>query len=216
MMLTVVKPSPLRLWGFVLTVLGGALLAFGSIADWAAVSLGGSTEAAVPTKGIDLWQGTATLALGVLIVVGVLALRFVRPHRRAPVAIALIVLGTVALGLAVWCAASLSAVVTDTGVDTLVDTVVAQLGIPAAQARDLVEGVMAGAGVEVQARAGLWLTLTGAVLATAGGAVDLAWVRRKRTLGDAIDADTSTAGDASDPAGGREPDPPGSPGGTGT
>ena len=69
-MMTVVKPSPLRLWGFVLTVAGGALLAFGSISDWAAVSLGGSAEAAVPTKGIDLWQGKVTLALGALILVG--------------------------------------------------------------------------------------------------------------------------------------------------
>ncbi len=30
-MLAVVKPSPLRLWGFLLTVLGGALITFGSI-----------------------------------------------------------------------------------------------------------------------------------------------------------------------------------------
>ena len=81
-MLAVVKPSPLRLWGFLLTVVGGALMAFGSIGDWAAVSLGGSTENAVPTKGIDLWQGKVTVLLGVLIIVGILALRFVRPERR--------------------------------------------------------------------------------------------------------------------------------------
>jgi hypothetical protein len=164
--------------------------------DWAAVSLGGSAEAAVPTKGVDLWQGKITLALGALIIVGIVALRFVHPARRAPLAITLIVLGVVALGLAVWCIASLDAVVTDTGVDALVDTVVAQLGIPAAQARELVEGAMGSAGVEVQAQSGLWLTLSGAVLATAGGAVDLAWVRRKRDLGDAIDVDTRTIDEA--------------------
>ena len=60
-MLAVVKPSPLRLWGFLLTVIGGALIAFGSIGNWAAVSLGSSTENAVPTKGIDLWQGKVTV-----------------------------------------------------------------------------------------------------------------------------------------------------------
>jgi len=65
-MLAVVKPSPLRLWGFLLTVLGGALMAFGSIGDWAAVSLGGSTENAVPTKGIDLWQGKVTVLIGAI------------------------------------------------------------------------------------------------------------------------------------------------------
>jgi hypothetical protein len=197
-MRTVVKPSPLRLWGFALTVLGGALLAFGSISDWAAVSLGGSADAAVPTKGIDLWQGKATLALGALILVGVLGLRLVRPAWRGALAIALIVLAVAALGLAIWCVTSLQSVVTDTGIDALVDTVVASFGISAQQARQLVEGAMAGAGIEVQARTGLWLTLTGAIVATAGGAVDLAWVRRKRALGDAIDVDTRTA-DAGEP-----------------
>ena len=67
-MLAVVKPSPLRLWGFLLTVLGGALIAFGSIGNWAAISLGGSAEGAIPTKGIDVWQGKVTLILGALIV----------------------------------------------------------------------------------------------------------------------------------------------------
>jgi hypothetical protein len=201
-MLTVVKPSPLRLWGFVLTVLGGALLAFGSISDWAAVALGGSAEAAVPTKGIDVWQGKVTLALGGLIVVGILALRFVRPERRTPVAIALIVLGLVALGLSLWCVASLDTVVTDQGVDALVRTVVGRFGIPAEQARQLIAEAMAGAGVEVQAQTGLWITLVGAIVATLGGGVDLAWVRRKRALGDAIDPDTTAAG----------PSEPGAPG----
>ena len=42
-MLAVVKPSPLRLWGFLLTVIGGALVAFGSIGNWAAITLGGSS-----------------------------------------------------------------------------------------------------------------------------------------------------------------------------
>jgi hypothetical protein len=200
-MLTVVKPSPLRLWGFVLTVLGGALLAFGSISDWAAVALGGSAEAAVPTKGIDVWQGKVTLALGGLIILGILALRFVRPERRAPLAVALIVLGLAALGLSLWCVVSLDTVVTDQGVEALVRTVVGQFGIPAEQARQLVAEAMAGAGVEVQAQTGLWVTLAGAIMATLGGAVDLAWVRRKRALGDAIDADTRAAGPS-------EPDAP--------
>ena len=64
-MLAVVKPSPLRLWGFLLTVIGGALVAFGSIGNWAAITLGGGTVNVVPTKGIDVWQGKVTLILGV-------------------------------------------------------------------------------------------------------------------------------------------------------
>ena len=52
---------------------------------------------------------------------------------------------------------------------------------------------MAGGGIGVQAEAGLWPAGAGGALATAGGALDLAWVRRKHALGDAIDADTRTA-----------------------
>ncbi len=189
-MLAVVKPSPLRLWGFLLTVIGGAALAFGSVSDWAAVSLGGTDEGAVATKGIDVWQGKVTLALGVLIVIGILVLRFVRPERRTGLAVAIIAMGFVALAMAVWCLSSLEAVVTDTGVDALVQTIVTQLGLTESQARQLVEQALGTAGIEVKAQAGLWVALFGAVLATIGGLVDLAWVRRKRELGDAIDVDT--------------------------
>jgi hypothetical protein len=42
--------------GFLLTVVGGALIAFGSIGNWAA-SAWGTARDAVPTKGIDGWQG---------------------------------------------------------------------------------------------------------------------------------------------------------------
>lgn len=190
-MLTVVRPSPLRLWGFLLTVLGGALLAFGAISDWAVVTLGGSSQSAVPTKGIDLWQGSVALALGVLIIAGVLALRFVRPRRRTAVAVVLIALGIVALALALWCVVAIDRLVP--GEQTLVDTVAAQLAIPQAEARELVQRATAAAGIDVEVQAGLWITLAGALVATAGGLVDLAWVRRKRAAGDAIDVDTAAA-----------------------
>ena len=49
---------------------------------------------AVPTKGIDVWQGKVTLILGALIVIAILALRFVRPERRNAMAIAITVAGT--------------------------------------------------------------------------------------------------------------------------
>jgi hypothetical protein len=201
-MLAVVRPSALRLWGFILTVAGGAAIAFGSISDWAAVSIGGSAESAVPTKGVDLWQGQVTLALGVLVIVGVLSLRFVRPDRRAPLAVALVAMGLLALGLAGWCVLALERVVGGTGVEALVDEVVAQLGLTQAEARELVTQVLATAGVEVQAQTGLWLTVAGALVATVGGLLDLAWVRRKRLAGDAIDPDTLTA-----PAAPQPPEP---------
>ena len=183
-MLAVVKPSPLRLWGFMLTVIGGALMAFGSIGDWAAVSLGNSTQNAVPTKGIDLWQGKATVIIGALIVVSILALRFVRPERRNLLAGGIVVLALVGVALTVWCVVALDSVVRDTGIDGLVDLVATQLGLTAAEARSEVLAALGATGIDVQVQTSLWVTLAGSVLAVAGGFVDLAWVRQKRAAGD--------------------------------
>lgn len=189
-MLAVVKPSPLRLWGFLLTVLGGALITFGSIGNWASVTLGDSTLNAVPTKGIDLWQGKAAAILGLVIVAGILALRFVRPERRRTTAFGIIACAIVGLGLAVWCLAAVGSVVADAGVDALVKTAVEQLGLSNEEARRQVLQVMDTAGIEVRAQVGLWTSVAGGALAIAGGLVDLAWVRQKRLAGDAIDPDT--------------------------
>ncbi len=185
--LAVVKPSPLRLLGFLLTAMGGALIAFGSLGDWAAVSLGSSTEGAVPTKGIDIWQGIATVILGALIVVGILALRFVRPERRNAMAIAIVVAGLAALALGLWVLFALKSVMLDVGVDELAKIYGLQE----------VLRTMSKEGIATKAQTGLWMTVAGGVIATAGGFVDLAWVRQKRLVGDAIDPDTLPA--ASEP-----------------
>jgi hypothetical protein len=187
-MLTVVKPSPLRLWGFLLTVVGGAAIAFGSIGDWAAVTLGGSAENAVPTKGIDLWQGKVTLALGLAIVLAILALRMVHPDRRNLLAAAIIVLAVAAVGIAVWCLVALESVVRDTGVDQAISA----FGRQAVTDR----------GIRLESQTSLIVVLAGAIVATAGGVVDLAWVRVKRDAGNAIDPDTrpaTTAGSDAEP-----------------
>jgi hypothetical protein len=182
-MLAVVKPSPLRLWGFLLTAIGGALVAFGSIGNWASVTLGSSTEGAVPTKGIDIWQGTATIILGALLVIGILALRFVRPGRRNAMAIAIVVAGLAALALGLWALLALKSVVQDTGVDALAKI----------YGRQEVLATMSKVGIAAKGQIGLYMTVAGGVLGTAGGFVDLAWVRQKRIAGNAIDPDTLPA-----------------------
>ena len=45
-------------------------------------------------------------------------------------------------------------------------------------------------GIAVRAQPGLVLTFGGALIAVAGGLVDLAWVRKKRIAGNEIDPDT--------------------------
>jgi hypothetical protein len=192
-MLAVVKPSPLRLWGFLLTAIGGALIAFGSIESWATITLGGSTHNAVPTKGIDLWQGKVTVLVGAMIVIGILALRFVRPERRNMIGILLTVAAALCLGIAAWCLVSLESVIHGTGIDALTKHVADVLGISEAQARRAVVRTMQLKGIHVRAQTGLWMAAAGGVLGTVGGFVDLAWVRQKRIAGNAIDPDTLPA-----------------------
>jgi hypothetical protein len=187
-MLTVVKPSPVRLWGFLLTVVGGAAIAFGSIGNWAAVSLGGSTQNAVPTKGVDLWQGKVTLVLGASIVIAILALRVVRPERRNMLAGGITLFAVSAAGIALWCLLGLDSLVHDTGVDQAI----AAFGRRAVTDR----------GIHLERQSSVLAVLAGGVVAAAGGLVDLMWVRMKRDAGDAIDPDTAPA-TASDP----DPDP---------
>jgi hypothetical protein len=209
-MLAVVKPSPLRLWGFLLTVIGGALVAFGSIGNWAAITLGGGTVNVVPTKGIDVWQGKVTLILGVAIVIAILALRFVRPERRNAMAIAITVAGLAALALGLWALLALRSVVQDTGVDALVKILVG-LGISATKAREQVLRTMSRQGIAVKAQVGLWMTVAGGVLAMAGGFVDLAWVRQKKIAGNTIDPDTLPAKTASAEGTGPDAEPEANP-----
>ncbi|MEP6973327.1 MAG: hypothetical protein ABI869_04180 [Actinomycetota bacterium] len=189
-MLAVVKPSPLRLWGFLLTVLGGALVAFGSIGNWATITLGGTTENAVPSNGIDLWQGKVTGVLGVLIILAILALRFVRPEYRKIVAVSITVAALVGAGIAAWCLGSLESVIHGTGVDALAKHLAQVSGITEAQARQQVLLQMQKKGIAVQAQPGLKMVFVGGLIAVAGGLVDLAWVRRKRVAGNEIDPDT--------------------------
>ena len=176
-MLTVDKPTPLRLWGFLLTVLGGATIAFGSLVDWAAISLGNSTVNAVPTKGVDVWQGKATLLLGVAILAAILALRVVRIERRKMTAIGILALALVATAIAVWSAASIRSVAGDVGLAALTKAA-EQAGVPAAVAQRLVTQLLDRFGIELQAQAGLWMVIGGGVLTMVGGVLDLSWVRR--------------------------------------
>jgi hypothetical protein len=176
-MLTVEKPTSLRLWGFLLTVLGGAAIAFGSISDWAAISLGNTAVNAVPTKGVDVWQGKVTLLLGVLIIVGILGLRVNNLDLRRISAVGIVVLALAASAIAVWSVSSLRSVAGDAGL-AAVTAAAERTGVSAAEAQRLVAQLLDRFGIEIQAQAGLWMVIGGGVLATVGGVLDLTWVRR--------------------------------------
>jgi hypothetical protein len=90
------RPSKLRLAGFLALTLGGLLLSLGSLMDWATVQ-----PFDTPTRGVDLWEGTVTLAIGFVVLFGMILMRLVRPHRaRQAVAVVILALGLIATALA--------------------------------------------------------------------------------------------------------------------
>ena len=118
--------------------------------------------------------------------------------------------GLAALALGLWALLALKSVVQDTGVDALVKILVG-LGISATKAREQVLRTMSRQGIAVKAQVGLWMTVAGGVLATAGGFVDLAWVRQKKLAGNAIDPDTLPAKTASAERTGPDAEPEANP-----
>ena len=148
-----------------------------------------------PRRGSTSGRARSPLLIGVLIVVGILALRFVRPERRNAARRgdrrARRRSGS---GSRSGALLALDSVVHDVGIDALVELVVTAARTPHGR------GAQSGArrarhqtGVEVQAQLVALAHAVLADLAIAGGFVDLAWVRHKRDAGDAIDPDTLTA-----------------------
>ncbi|MDP9330593.1 MAG: hypothetical protein M3P11_08165 [Actinomycetota bacterium] len=176
------RPSPLRLAGFLAVAIGGLLLGVGSALNWAVVGFVGSHALDVQTRGIDIWEGKVTLAIGVLALLGIVAMRIASkaPMRRAA-ALAVTLSGLFASGLMV------ATVIR--GKDRFADQ--SQLGKIASQlskagagsAADILRSLQAtfAARVSFSRQLGLWLTLAGAILAAIGGILSLRWVDRQES-----------------------------------
>jgi hypothetical protein len=178
--LDVSRPTPLRLFGFVFTALGGLLIALGSISDWATVVFLGQTFPDSATPGIDVPEGKLVLTLAVLMLVGIVAMRLART-----IGIRRLFAG----GICVAAAAAITVAAFDVvraddrfggyAVDKLAEQLSASSGIPLEQARTRVEAFIGTEG-SVDIGLGLWLVLSGGVLGLVGGLLDLAWVGQQR------------------------------------
>ncbi|MBI3647661.1 MAG: Trp biosynthesis-associated membrane protein [Actinobacteria bacterium] len=175
---TIERPTPLRLWGFVLTVGGGATLAIGALMPWVAVGLKSDTKGVLTevTPGVDLALGKVALALGALALIGLLALRIIRSARALRILGLVIVLAGLC-GLAI----GIRELATKDGL------------LFAGVARTVESLRRAGVGVSVERfraqlqkdgfvamRLGLPLVIAGGALTAAGGLLDLVWVKRRR------------------------------------
>jgi hypothetical protein len=177
------RPSPLRLVGFLAVAIGGLLLGVGSALNWAVVGFFGSHALDVPTRGVDVWEGKVTLAIGVLVLLAIVAMRISsKGSVRRAAAIAITLVGLFASGLMV------ATVIR--GKDRFADQ--SELGKIAAQLSKAGAGPVADILRSLQANfaehisfsrgSGLWLTLAGALLAAIGGILSLRWVDRQESL----------------------------------
>jgi hypothetical protein len=178
--LDVSRPTPLRLFGFVFTALGGLLIALGSISDWATVVFLGQTFPDSATPGIDVPEGKLVLTLAVLMLVGIVAMRLART-----IGIRRLLAG----GICIAAAAAITVAAFDVvraddrfggyAVDKLAEQLSASSGLPLEQARNRVEAFIGTEG-SIDIGLGLWLVLSGGVLGLVGGLLDLAWVGQQR------------------------------------
>jgi hypothetical protein len=181
----IARPTRLRLWGFILTVGGGALIAIGALLTWVSVDYRGITTKEL---GVDLKPGMVCLAVGVIAILAILVLRAVHsiPLRRA-ISIAVVLAGLVAIVLGVR-ELSIKDHLLFTGVRTFAEALHQQSGLPA---KDLAAQIRAGLqkSGSVNVGIGLWITIAGGAVTLVGGILDLLWVQtRARAHAHAFDA----------------------------
>ena len=157
------KPTALRLAGFLATVVGGALVAFGAALPWARDNLVGAIE----TRGIDTTRGLIALAIGALGIVGIVALRAVAGYPRRWLALGIAAAGIAAIAISIWTATTAQ----DAFHEDFVEGVMQQAHVDRADAELLVQA----SGISSEIQFGLWLVLGGGALLTFGGALDFAW-----------------------------------------
>jgi hypothetical protein len=192
---TIERPTQLRLWGFILTVGGGALIAVGALLPWVSVGLKSDTQGALTTTspGVDLRPGQVCLALGVLAILAILALRVMHSiSLRRAVSIGVLVAGLVAIVLGVR-ELTIKDHLLFTGARQIAEQIHAQTGLPPhdvlTKAHDeLQKEGFADAGI------GIWLTIAGGAVTIVGGVLDVLWVQsRARAHAHAFDAPSAAS-----------------------
>jgi len=137
------RPTPLRLWGFLVTAVGALVAGLGSVLDWVVLGFPGDERGTldVPVKGVDVWEGKVVLAAAVLSLVGTLVLRLLHgTDARRAVALGVVTLGALAMALAISVAIRADARFAGTdGVDEIAANLSEQLGTPIDEVRSQVQ-----------------------------------------------------------------------------
>ena len=191
--LDVSKPTPLRLFGFLFTAAGGLLIALASIQTWATVGIVDDRRGVLDTVilGVDRVDGMATLAMGVVMLIALVALRIVG-STGARRALALLILACAAASLVIGIldASDVSGRFEGTGAERIIETVSRERDVPIDEVRRQYEAVGSDV-IDFTPGIGLWLVIAGGAVGLVGGLLDLAWVGQQRLQ--AADVDNADA-----------------------
>lgn len=181
-MLSTARPTPLRFAGFLATALGGLLLGLGALRDWAVVGFPGDKAGNldVSVRGLDLWEGKLALAAGMLVLVGMLAMRMVpRVGAKRNLGLGILVLGLAAAAVAAeaWLRSGSRFGGTD-AVEKLAHSLVPKLNRPFSVILAQIQAKFANY-LRVDVKPGLYLTIAGGLLCVLGGALGVAWAKRQ-------------------------------------
>jgi hypothetical protein len=173
------RPSKLRLAGFLALTLGGLFVSLGSLMDWATVQ-----PFDTPTRGVDLWEGTITLAIGFAVLLGMILMRLVRRARaRHAVAVTILALGLMATALAGSAAIRANDRFTSPSQrDRIASALATELGLPYDEVRDRIEATFSQR-FRVSLHPGIVLVIAGGVIVALGGALSLPWAAGALTAG---------------------------------
>lgn len=171
---SIVRPTTLRFGGFLVVTVGALLISLGSLMNWATVPPFDSQ-----TKGVDVWEGTITLLIGIIILIAMIAIRVLASTgARRAVAIGIIVLGLCASALGASVALRTDSRFTSPGLrDRIARDIAARLDLPYDRVRARLETVF-GQRFHVSLGAGIVLVMIGGLVAALGGGLSVAWANR--------------------------------------
>lgn len=174
------RPSPLRLAGFLVTVLGALLSGIAATLTWVTVGIEVAEALNTPTKGVDITDGRVVLACAVVMLVAVLATRVVSsPTVRRAAAGLVIVAGVVTFaigGAFVMTASSRFDPVQD---EEIVSAVAGALGATEDEVRGFLEESLEELRPFTEVGPGPYLAIAGGLIGAFGGVLVLAWTTRR-------------------------------------
>ncbi|MEX0832773.1 MAG: Trp biosynthesis-associated membrane protein [Actinomycetota bacterium] len=161
----------LRTAGFLISVLGGFLVALGSLLPWAEVDFGGIAT----TVGIDLGDGLITLVAGAVMVISVLAMRVGKTSRaRRGLGVVVIAGGLAAVSIGVGALLGNKDKFALPAVEVKLEQVAEQTGLPLERLKEqLAEQLEV---IEVQP--GIYVVIAGGAIGIIGGLLSLKWASR--------------------------------------